>query len=95
MVAPRCNIEFFQETGLKAVVGASRAREKFGNKILRCYLDNNYKVVPVNKRTIEIEGVPCETNLSTVVEKCLSGVYGDEMRDAKLIGVSIITPPGI
>ena len=31
-----------------AVVGASQDREKYGNKVLRVYQQNNIEVVPIN-----------------------------------------------
>ena len=40
------------------VIGASRARHKFGNKALRAYLDQGYRVFPINPHGGEIEG--CE-----------------------------------
>jgi len=41
------------------VVGASANREKFGNKVLRVYLQQGKKAIPVNPREKEIEGIPC------------------------------------
>lgn len=42
-----------------AVVGASAAREKFGNIVLRCYQAQGLSVIPVNPTALEIEGLPC------------------------------------
>ena len=42
---------------LKAVVGASNDRTKFGNKVLRCYQSHGHVVVPINKRQSMIEGM--------------------------------------
>ena len=78
---------FFEKTTLKACVGASADRGKFGNKVLRCYIDNEMRVVPVNKRSKDIEGLQCVDSLETLVSQ--SGVIANE------IGVSIITPPGV
>ncbi|MCI0451026.1 MAG: CoA-binding protein [Candidatus Latescibacteria bacterium] len=41
-----------------AVVGASRDREKFGNKAVRAYHAHGHRVFPVNLREKEIEGLP-------------------------------------
>ena len=76
-------------------MGASNDREKFGNKVLRCYIEHGYRVVPINTRTKQIEGLTCETSLSSLVQKCNSKMYGDDIQDASQIGVSIITPPGL
>jgi predicted CoA-binding protein len=40
-----------------AVVGASNDRRKNGNKAVRTYLANDYKVYPVNPREESIEGL--------------------------------------
>jgi len=68
-------------------VGASSDRNKFGNKVLRCYLQNNKKCVPINKRSLEIEGVACVSALSDLLAS-------SDLPPEK-IGVSIITPPGV
>lgn len=64
-----------------AVVGASRDREKYGNKVLRAYLQNNLDAVPVNPSGGEIEGLPAYPDLAQV--------------PGQIDGVSIITPPEI
>ncbi len=40
-----------------AVIGATSDRRKFGNKAVRAYLENEYKVFPVNPREDSIEGL--------------------------------------
>lgn len=64
-----------------AVVGASTDREKYGNKVLRCYLQNDLVAWPVNPHDEEIEGVPCYPDLASLPES--------------VHGVSIITPPAV
>jgi len=64
-----------------AVVGASRDRAKYGNKVLRVYLQNQLKVFAVNPHADEIEGLPSYTDLSSLPQSV----------DA----VSIITPPEV
>src|SRR5262245_30956933 len=58
-----------------AVVGASNNRTKFGNKALRAYQAEGYRVVPVNPNEQEVEGlrtyasvldVPGEIDMATV-----------------------------
>ena len=39
-----------------AVIGASSDRSKFGNKALRSFRNNGYKVVPINPTEKEVEG---------------------------------------
>ncbi len=48
--------EFFSSPAY-AVVGASNNRHKYGNKVLRCYLQHHKKVWPVHPAQEEIEGL--------------------------------------
>ena len=64
-----------------AVVGASKDRSKFGNKVLRAYLQNNRVAIPINPNESEIEGLQAFARLSEV--------FGP------IHGLSIITPPRI
>ncbi len=64
-----------------AVVGASTNREKYGNKILRVYQQNNRPVHPVNPRASEIGGLPAYPDLGSLPETPH--------------GISVITPPKI
>lgn len=64
-----------------AVVGASADRAKYGNKVLRCYLQNGRIAFPVNPSADEIEGVRVFANLRSIPEK--------------VHAVSIITPPPV
>src|SRR6185503_19250056 len=69
-------------TGPWAVVGATSVRAKYGNKVLRCYLQNDKTpVYPVNPRAGEIEGLAAYASLSALPEPVRA--------------VSIITPPEI
>ena len=74
-------IEAFLDGGPFAVVGASTNREKYGNKVLRAYLQNDKPVHAINPRADEIEGVKSYPSLSDLPEVPH--------------GVSIITPPKI
>jgi len=40
-----------------AVIGASKNRRKYGNKCVRAYREEGYRVFPVNPREEEIEGL--------------------------------------
>jgi uncharacterized protein len=64
-----------------AVVGASQDRSKYGNKVLRAYLQNNMEAVPVNPNADEVEGLPAVRDLTEVA--------------GSVDGVSIITPPKV
>ena len=83
------NLRPFFKLSAYAVVGASADRKKFGNKVLRCYLQHGFTVAPINKNINEIEGVKCHSTLSQW--------YGDLMSKDKnaSVGISIITPPGV
>ena len=41
-----------------AVIGASNNRSKFGNKALRAFRNQGYRVVPINPRETKVEGEP-------------------------------------
>jgi predicted CoA-binding protein len=62
-----------------AVAGASVDREKYGNKVLRAYLQKGRECIPVHPREAEIEGVPCVASIA----------------DLPFVphGLSIVTPP--
>lgn len=64
-----------------AVIGVSVNREKFGNKVLRCYQSHNMKVYPIHPIESEIEGL-----------KCLSKIF--ELPD-NVKNLSVITPPAL
>ncbi len=49
-----------------AVIGASRDREKFGNKAVRAYHAHGHSVFPVNLAEKEIEGLPAFRSLADV-----------------------------
>lgn len=74
-------IETFFQSEAFGVVGASTDRHKYGNKVLRVYQQKGMRVIPVNPREKEIEGVDC---VATVA---------DLPADVK--SISIITPPAV
>ena len=77
----RRRIEAFLAGAPFAVVGASRDREKYGNKVLRCYKQHGLTVFAVNPNAEVVEGLTCYADLTAVPEK--------------LHGVSVITPPAV
>jgi predicted CoA-binding protein len=74
-------INVFLSDGPYAVVGASKNRKKYGNKVLRCYLQHELKAYPVNPEETEIEGLQVYDTLSTLPEP--------------VERISIITPPEV
>ena len=58
-------IEKFFTSPAFGVVGASANRDKYGNKVLRCYQMNNKTVIPVNQRETEVEGIACVASVAT------------------------------
>jgi len=74
-------IDSFLDGDRYAVVGASQDRNKYGNKVLRCYMQNERTVVPINPKADQIEGLDAFAELSAM--------------PAAVHGVSIITPPAI
>jgi predicted CoA-binding protein len=72
-------IEEFLRGSPHAVVGASRDRSKYGNKVLRAYLQTGREVFPVNPFAAQVEGRTAYPDLAAL--------------PAKVHGVSVITPP--
>lgn len=46
-----------------AVLGASRDRNKFGNRSVRAHLLAGFEVFPINPHAIEVEGLPAYSSL--------------------------------
>jgi uncharacterized protein len=66
-----------------AVIGASTNRQKFGNKALRAFARQGYRVVPINPTELVIEGyqayasvldVPGRIDIATVYVPARAGV---------------------
>ncbi len=74
-------IDLFMQSSAFAVVGASSNRAKYGNKVLRCYLQQGKTVYPINPHEELIEGLPVLHSVSDLPEEVDS--------------ISIITPPVI
>src|SRR5918992_2651113 len=52
-----------------AVVGASSDRRKFGNKALRAFQAEGYRVIPINPNEREVEGIPTYASVLDVPER--------------------------
>jgi predicted CoA-binding protein len=74
-------IEQFLAAPAFGVAGASTNRDKYGNKVLRCYQQAGRKVIPINNRTQTIEGLACVNSVLDLPSEVTS--------------LSIITPPQI
>jgi predicted CoA-binding protein len=74
-------IDTFLAADAFGVVGASSKPHKYGNKVLRCYQQNQHIVVPVNPVEKEIEGLSCVVSVSDLPDHVVS--------------ISIITPPHV
>src|SRR5438477_6987528 len=64
-----------------AVVGASSDRSKYGNLVLRSYVQAGRPIFPVNPGAEEVEGLKAYPDLASLPEK--------------VHGVSVITPPRV
>lgn len=74
-------IEQFLSSSAFGVVGASTNRDKYGNKVLRCYLQKGRRAIPVHPREPEIEGVACVRSIAAL--------------PAEVKSLSFITPPEV
>ncbi|MEW4490141.1 CoA-binding protein [Thalassoglobus sp. JC818] len=75
------SIQSFLAGDVFAVAGASTERHKYGNKVLRCYLQNDRTVYPVNPNADVVEGLAAFPTLQDLPEP--------------VHGLSIITPPAV
>jgi len=74
-------IDEFLNGSPHAVVGASRDRSKYGNKVLRVYLQQNLPVFAVNPNVDEVENVQAYPDLASLPKQ--------------VHGISVITPPHV
>lgn len=52
-----------------AVIGASSDRAKFGNKALRAFRAEGYRVIPINPNEREVEGIPTYASVLDVPDQ--------------------------
>ncbi|MGB0715816.1 MAG: CoA-binding protein [Phycisphaerae bacterium] len=50
------------------VIGASADRSKFSNKAIRSYVNQGWRVIPVNPKGGEIEGLPVSTSVADITD---------------------------
>ncbi|MHB8157385.1 MAG: CoA-binding protein, partial [Desulfocucumaceae bacterium] len=64
-------IRNFFDAGSVAIIGASKARGKIGNAIVRNIISSGYggNIYPINPREIEIENLKAYPTLESVPEK--------------------------
>jgi len=74
-------IQQFLASPVFGVVGASINRDKYGNKVLRCFQQSGKVVIPVNPNEAQIEGIACAATISDLPTAALS--------------ISMITPPAV
>ncbi|OGR30612.1 MAG: CoA-binding protein [Desulfuromonadales bacterium GWD2_54_10] len=74
-------IDSFLASPAFGVVGASSNPHKFGNKVLRCYLQHDRRAIPVNPKESAIEGVTCVSSITDL--------------PAEVKSISMITPPAV
>lgn len=73
-------VQFFTSEAY-AVIGASNDRTKFGNKVLRCYLQHRKKVYPVHPMEATVEGLAAVKAVRDLPDSVKS--------------ISIVTPPAV
>lgn len=74
------DIETFLSASSFGVAGASTNRQKYGNKVLRCYMQHDYSVIPIHPSEAEIEG---------------QAAFADLASAPPIESLSIITPPAV
>jgi len=74
------DIDEFLSASSFGVAGASNNREKYGNKVLRAYLQHGYSVVPIHPVESQVEDQQAYPDLATA---------------PAIESLSIITPPAV
>jgi len=74
-------IDKFLSSTAFGVVGASVDRNKYGNKVLRCYLQNDRNPIPVNPKASSVEGIVAVESVNELPDQAES--------------ISVITPPPV
>jgi predicted CoA-binding protein len=78
-------VRFFLDASRFAVAGASRDRGKYGNKVLRVFLQNRLTAYPIHPREDKIEGQTVFPNLTAL----------QDGTEAPVDRLAIITPPPV
>jgi len=74
-------IQEFLDGDSFAVAGASTDRDKYGNKVLRVYMQNDLRVYPLNVKADAVEGLQAYADLAALPEA--------------VHGLSLVTPPAV
>ena len=74
-------IEIFLAAPAFGVVGASANPDKYGHKVLRCYLQHGHQAIPVNPVEATIAGQSCVKSVGELPDEVAS--------------ISVITPPSV
>ena len=74
-------VDEFLASSPHAVVGASNDRAKYGNKVLRVYVQNELEVFPVNPTSERVENIAAFPDLASLPKQ--------------VHGISVITPPQV
>jgi len=74
-------IDRFLRSEAFGVVGASANRDKYGNKVMRCYQQHSLVAIPVNPKEAKIEGIDCVADIMDLPSHVRS--------------ISVITPPHV
>ncbi len=77
----QAQLERFLASPAFGVAGASTSREKYGNKVLRCYLQHGKRAIPVHPKERSIEGAACVASVAELPPDVKS--------------LSVITPPQV
>jgi predicted CoA-binding protein len=78
---PEDAINQFLNGDVFAVAGASQNRNKYGNKVLRAYMQANRKVFPIHPAADVVEGLDVYRDLASL--------------PTAVHGLSIVTPPAV
>lgn len=71
----------FLTSEIYAVAGASSNRDKFGNRVFRCYQQKGYRVIPIHPQEKQVEGVDCVARVADL--------------PAGVTSLSVVTPPTV
>lgn len=75
------DIDAFLDGSPFAVVGASTDRDKYGNKVLRAYMQQQRQVYPVNRKAEAVEGLTAFQDIASL--------------PVQPHAISVITPPNV
>ena len=77
-----------------AVVGASSSRSKFGNKALRAFAAQGYRVLPINPNEPQVEGLTAYASVLAVAEP-IDNVSVRRLKADALVNGADMWMPGV